>query len=135
MALWGLERRERFGLQRPSICPRLAGQTLPFGATYLPVFSHAAILNGSKHAARGAPHLTTQVSALLLQVSALASVKGIKNTARTAIPEKTSFIPTSRYFSAHCSRQHRLATFGRHFANTRTSIVGQRTAGREVERE
>jgi hypothetical protein len=79
--------------------------------------------------------LTTQVSALLLQVSALASVKGVKNTARTAIPEKTSFIPTSRYFSADCSGAEPIGNIRQHFINAHESGVGQRLADREVEHQ
>jgi hypothetical protein len=73
------------------LCARLAGQMLPFGATYFPVFSHAASLNESKQAARGEPHFITQIWALLLHVSACANVMGLKTSVKSAILEMASF--------------------------------------------
>jgi hypothetical protein len=64
---------------------------LPFGATYFPVFSHAASLNESKQAARGEPHFIIQVWALLLHVSAAANVVGTKASVKSAILEMASF--------------------------------------------
>jgi hypothetical protein len=92
----------------------MAGQTLPFGATYLPVFSHAASRNWSKHAARGDPHLTTQAWALPLQLSALASVTGIKNRGKNGDSREDAFhgyLPAG--FVADCSRQDRQQFAGR----------------------
>jgi hypothetical protein len=56
----------------PQLSARFAGQTLPLGATYFPVFSQAASLNLSWQAASGPPHLTTQLCALLPQLSPFA---------------------------------------------------------------
>jgi hypothetical protein len=72
--------------------------------------------------------LTTQVCALTLHVSALASVEGNKKQSENGNTRKDgiSFLPPGR-FLADCFRQNRFATFRHHIANARGNAAGQRS--------